>query len=297
MAAVPTLPFVVVKAHKPYSASDILDTATTTTSPPTTLTAITAAQSSNFSNLQGQTVQANNPSLPTATGSSSSISPNTSRTGSMNQIVSTQRHNSDSSTPRDSAPQLPQTYPPSIHTRTIHPQVHYIFEDDPLESEILESIPKSRCITLDLDPRSGTIKNVESFLTNLQVMDIKLVPFQDALTTSSTSSLNSMANNATVQINESDIAAGGGNQNTGLTKVNSSGPSSLQLSMATSTSRTGGRLSEKGPANQSGGGESDIQKSVKNDERSPTVLNSAGPPKDWTLIIDAMEIEDKDQDR
>ncbi|KAF9398714.1 hypothetical protein BGX21_007378 [Mortierella sp. AD011] len=279
MAAVPTLPFVVLKAHKPCSASDILDAA--------------AAANPSTDALQPplSTVAAMN-------GASSPISPSISRTGSMNRIPSMQRLRSDSNTLRDSAT-ASGSLALATKTRTIHPQVHYIFEDDPLESEILESIPKSRYITLDLDPRTGTIKNVESFLTNLQVMDVKLMPFQSALTTSSsTSSLNPFTVNVSgsgningVQTNDSDSSGSAGNLNPAFGKAGSSGPSSLQSSMTVSASKMGGRLSERGLANQPGAG----GESVKNDERTSATANTAGS-KDWTLVIDAVEVEEKDQD-
>ncbi|KAF9998955.1 hypothetical protein BGZ79_007388 [Entomortierella chlamydospora] len=296
MAAVPTLPFVVLKAHKPCSASDILDAAA-------------AAQSSNFSPSQGLTQASRSASTDAAqppplstvvamNGAPTPISPSISRTESMNHIPSMQRLRSDSNTLRDSAT-ASGSLALATKTRTIHPQVHYIFEDDPLESEILESIPKSRYITLDLDPRTGTIKNVESFLTNLQVMDVKLMPFQSALTTSSsTSSLNPFTINVSgsgningVQTNDSESSGSAGNLNPASGKVGSSGPSSLQSSMTVSTSKMGGRLSERGLANQSGAG----GESVKNDERTSTAPNTVGS-KDWTLVIDAVEVEEKDQD-
>ncbi|KAF9345628.1 hypothetical protein BGX26_002932 [Mortierella sp. AD094] len=301
----PILSHSLLKAHKPCSASDILDAAAAANSSPTSA-AIMAAQSSNFSPSQGLTQALRSTSTDAAplilsplstvaatNGASSPISPSISRTGSMNHIPSMQRLRSDSNTLRDSAT-TSGSLALMTQTRTIHPQVHYIFEDDPLESEILESIPKSRYITLDLDPRTGTIKNVESFLTNLQVMDVKLVPFQSALTTSSsTSSLNPLTINVSgsgninaIQINDSDNSGSAGNLNPALGRVGSSGPSSLQSSMT-----VGGRLSERGLANQSGGG----GESIKNDERMPTTPNAAGP-KDWTLVIEAVEVEEKEQD-
>ncbi|KAF9106722.1 hypothetical protein BGX27_009050 [Mortierella sp. AM989] len=136
-------------------------------------------------------------------------------------------------------------------------------------------------------------------------MDVKLVPFQAALTTSSSSSssLNSLTNNVTgsgntntAETNDTENNGGGGIRNAALGRVGSSGSSSLQSSMTISTTKTGGRLLERSLANQAaGGGESDIQKNLKNDERATTTPSAAGT-KDWTLVIEAVEVEERDPD-
>ncbi|KAF9968606.1 hypothetical protein BGZ70_001736 [Mortierella alpina] len=134
--------------------------------------------------------------------------------------------------------------PSTLQVRTLHPQVHYIFENDPLESDILESVPKSRSITLDFDPRTGTIGNVESFLTHLQVMDVKLVPFQATLPSLSTSSSSTSLN-----------------------------------SMMRHHAGTGGEGEDKAQAGMAGGGG-----------------GGGGVGKDWTLVINAVEVDGKDLD-
>ncbi|KAF9437500.1 hypothetical protein BGZ76_000496 [Entomortierella beljakovae] len=311
MSGVPALPTVVVKAHKPYSPDDILDAAVTTSSTTTTSPTSAALIAAQYTSLQQGQSQPHrsfstdsvpfvlSPLSTTTTagiGASSPISPNVTRSGSSSQNVSSPKPSNDSNTSKDPISTTP--VPSMIRTRTIHPQVHYIFEDDPLENEILDSIPKSRCITLDLDPKSGAIKNVESFLTDLQIMDIKLTPTQPSLptTSSSSSSLNSLMNNTggntnTGQTNDHENnGANNPNLNLATRRVGSSGPSSLQSSMTTSISKL-----SRGAAHQTsgGGGENDTQKNAKSEEKHPS---STVNVKDWTLVIDALEVEDKDQD-
>ncbi|KAG0304074.1 hypothetical protein BGZ98_005951 [Dissophora globulifera] len=315
MAAVPTLPFVVLNAHRPYSASDIIDAAVAAASStpahnPGHVSTGGRSSSSSLLSLKAplRTVTAGAGSsevapistspLPIASGlvASPPISPSI---GSKPGTSSSPAPVPISSLPSSLSP--PSAVPLSeIQTRTLHPQVHYIFENDPLENEILESIPKSRCITLDLDPRSGVIKNVESFLTNLQVMDVKLVPFQAALTTPSlSSSINSLTTAANPQQQQLDD----GNKNTGfstqaLGKAGLSGPSSLQNSISTSTAKMSRLPSDRNLTNQSGDGDSQSIKSVKNDDKAAaasTPTNVSGA-KDWTLVIEAVEIDEGDQE-
>ncbi|KAF9290934.1 hypothetical protein BGZ68_005674 [Mortierella alpina] len=192
--------------------------------------------------------------------------------------------------------------PSTLQIRTLHPQVHYIFENDPLETEILESVPKSQSITLDFDPRTGTIKNVESFLTHLQVMDVKLVPFQATLpalsTSSSATSLNSMMGG--VNHNSVNVAGGDSQQQPHrsataptLGRTNSSGASSINSSMTTSATKMTRRPSERSLGNHTGtGGEGDD----KTQAAAAGGGGGGGAGKDWTLVINAVEVDGKDLD-
>ncbi|KAF8940032.1 hypothetical protein BGZ58_007962 [Dissophora ornata] len=293
MTAVPTLPFVVLKAHKPWPHSDNISTTATSQVPNLALTASLPAATS--------------AGLGTgAIASSSPMSPNILRTGSIGHMPSSPNPANISGSLGTSSPG--PSIPSVIQTRTLHPQVHYIFENDPLEHDILESIPKSRCITLDLDPRSGSIKNVESFLTDLQVMDVKLVLFQAALTTSSTSSsLNSLAANMTMNNNNNvsnsvqqqgndGHGGGGSNHTTAMGKVTSPGASSLQFSATISTTRMTRHPSERSLVSQIGEGDSQSIKSAKSEDKVPTPTNSTGA-KDWTLVIETVEVDERDQER
>ncbi|CAO3573168.1 unnamed protein product [Mortierella alpina] len=192
----------------------------------------------------------------------------------------------------------------TIQVRTLHPQVHYIFENDPLENEILESVPKSRSITLDFDPRTGTIRNVESFLTHLQVMDVKFVPFQATLPSLSTSSSSTSLNSMVSGIHSQHHTAGGESQqqqqqqqqqhrNTTaptLGRTNSSGASSINSSMTKSATKMTRRPSERSLGNPAGtGGEVE-------DKAQAGIAGGGGAGKDWTLVINAVEVDGKDLD-
>ncbi|KAF9976220.1 hypothetical protein BGZ75_000287 [Mortierella antarctica] len=194
--------------------------------------------------------------------------------------------------------------PSTLQVRTLHPQVHYIFENDPLETEILESVPKSRSITLDFDPRTGSIRNVESFLTDLQVMEVKLVPFQATLpalsTSSSSTSLNSIMGG--IHNSTSTNTVGGESQQQQqqqqhrsttaptLGRTNSSGASSIHSSMTTSATKMTRRPSERSLGNHAGtGGEGE-------DKTQAGVAAGGGAGKDWTLVINAVEVDGKDPD-
>ncbi|KAG0066691.1 hypothetical protein BGZ89_006990 [Linnemannia elongata] len=177
----------------------------------------------------------------------------------------------------------------TVQTRTLHPQVHYIFENDPLESEILESIPKSQCITMDFDPRSGVIKNVESYLTQLQVMDVRLVQsfgqevqqgqVQGVTLGGSSSSLSPPSASAT----GTGVGTGGG-AGTLLARTNSLSSSTLQSSFKTSR-----RSTDKGTRGDA---------SVSDDKSSSSATTTATTmaTKDWTLVIDAVELDRRDQE-
>ncbi|KAG9326493.1 hypothetical protein KVV02_007642 [Mortierella alpina] len=197
--------------------------------------------------------------------------------------------------------------PSSLQVRTLHPQVHYIFENDPLETEILESVPKSRSITLDFDPRTGSIRNVESFLTDLQVMEVKLVPFQATLpalsTSSSSTSLNSMMGGIHNSTSTNTVSGESQQQpqqqpqqqhrsttTPTLGRTNSSGASSIHSSMTTSATKMTRRPSERSLGNHAGtGGEGE-------DKTQAEVAAGGGAGKDWTLVINAVEVDGKDPD-
>lgn len=256
MAAAPTLPFVVLRAHKPYSVDDI----------------VSAAEQD--ASLPGRS----SPSL---------TSTNTPRSGTGNDVYS--------------AHEIPgatgvTTPSPAIHTRTIHPQVHYIFEDDPQEMDIMASIPRSRCITLDLDPRSGSITNVESFLPNLQVMDVKFVTSQAVMGTSSSSSasLNAPANSTASQAADGrsstsvsntaiGIGSSGGNP-MALGRTGSSEALPLQSSFTTSAA-----------ASRMVRGSSD--RSLVNQTMDGDNQGAKGSTREWGLVVEAVEVEENSIER
>ncbi|KFH64164.1 hypothetical protein MVEG_09989 [Podila verticillata NRRL 6337] len=213
MSGIPSLPYVVLKCHKPLLTSEIL--------------------------AQGHDSPDN--------------AYQTNHTGALGSTVG--------------SPTDPQT-----HTRTIHPKIHYIFDNDPLEAEILENVPKSRCITLDLDPKSGVVTNVESFLTGLQVMDVKLVSSSSTALSTSTPSSTVFSPSANA-IEEATDAKG-------TTKDNS--PSSFEL---------GSKDLARAKVTASS---SSIDKTGlgKSDEG----VGTSSPSKSWTLMIDAVEVDDRNHE-
>ncbi|KAF9103445.1 hypothetical protein BGX29_003360 [Mortierella sp. GBA35] len=229
----------------------------------------------------------------------------------------------------------------SIQTRTLHPQVHYIFEDDPLESEILESIPKSQCITMDLDPRSGTIKNVESFLTQLQVMDVKLVQFygqgqgqghsggngglstlgsSTSLSLPAASGVTTMGTGIGYSSSSSSASSlktmGGGSGGGGILSGGATAADDNQPHSTTSPPSSPSPASVAGTllARNNSLSSSTLQSSFKSsrrstdrrgdgDDRASTAATS-GPAasttsttKDWTLVIEAVELDERDQEQ
>ncbi|KAG0340443.1 hypothetical protein BG004_006406, partial [Podila humilis] len=157
----------------------------------------------------------------------------------------------------------------SVRSRIVHPQIHYIFENDPLETELLESVPKSRCITLDLDPKTGVVSNVESFLTGLQVMDVKLVSTLSSAPSTSLFSPKQGTNDDA--IGSADIGQAGASSppayvdstpQTDLGKVSTSN-SSLEKPKTSSTEKDGGAGSSS---------------------------------RSWTLMIDAIEADDRNHE-
>ncbi|KAF9330854.1 cell division cycle- protein [Podila minutissima] len=212
MSGIPSLPYVVLKCHKPLLTSDIL--------------------------AQGHDSPDN-----------------------AHQIKHT------STGPTAGSPTDPQT---AVHTRTIHPTIHYIFDNDPLEATILENVPKSRCITLDLDPKTGMVTNVESFLTGLQVMDVKLISLSSTLSTSTPSStVFSPSANAIEE-------ATGGRETTKAGSPSSVESGSKDLARAKVTASSSS--TDKGLG--------------KIDEGVGT--SSSG--KNWTLTIDAVEVDDSNHE-
>ncbi|OAQ36613.1 hypothetical protein K457DRAFT_131812 [Linnemannia elongata AG-77] len=239
----------------------------------------------------------------------------------------------------------------TVQTRTLHPQVHYIFENDPLETEILESIPKSQCITMDFDPRSGVIKNVESYLTQLQVMDVRLVqsfgqevqqgqvqgvtlggsssslspPFASATGTgvgtgggAGTEAVSSSSSASSLKATTTTSGGGGGrgpaddNRTHSITSPPQPNPSTSSPSSSSSGAPTsGGTLLARTNSLSS----STLQSSFKTSRRSPdkgtrgdtsvsddkssssaTTTATTMATKDWTLVIDAVELDRRDQE-
>ena len=270
MAAAPTLPFVVLRAHKPYSVDDIVSEVEQNPSFP--------GRSSPSSLNSRAPLRSSIPDVSSLTSS------NTPRSGPNNDTYTT------NDIPGSTGATAPSTSSPStIHARTIHPQVHYIFENDPLEMDILASIPRSRCITLDLDPRSGFIKNVESFLPNLQVMDVKLVTSQAAMTTSSGSSASLTATQtadgqggSSTSNTATGIGPGGGNLMM-LGRTGSSEALPLQSSFtASAAARMVRGSSDRSLVNQAVDGDN---QGVK------------GTTKEWGLVIEAMEMDEISTER
>ncbi|KAF9914538.1 hypothetical protein BX616_008099 [Lobosporangium transversale] len=371
MTAVPTLPFVLLKAHKPYSTSDIvaLNAAAATSAPLTSATMTATGRSSSSHSLMDS-----RPVLRSASTTDARASPGLGIEAAPTSSISSSTapatvKATDPSTDSNPISSLSSV----IQTRAIHPQVHYIFEDDPLESDILESIPKSRSITLDLDPKSGTISNVESFMTHLQIMDIKLVPLQTTLTNATTTVMTTTTNAATsassASLNSLGVIPSAGNTDTGsegshnniahtqvfamtdttssinntnngsplaaaaaaaLYRTDSYGASSNQSSMTMSSTKMARKTSERSLMGQAGitlapaasltatARGNDIEddlKSHRNDDATlPTaILNAsisvsaagASSPsssirepiiKDWTLVIDVVEVDEEDHE-
>ncbi|KAG0252848.1 hypothetical protein BG011_006713 [Mortierella polycephala] len=305
MATAPTLPFVVLKAHKPSSANDIitagigqsssssslspprptpLDFSLTSTPPSSTAAGTTAASNTSGSQLPDTII--NNAPAQQASWPS---------THSRNNSLTAPATTTNTTTTAFGTP-LEST---TIQTRTLHPQVHYIFEDDPLEAEILESIPRSRCITLDLDPRLGTVKNVESFVSHLQVMDVKLVPFQPAPPGSSSSSLslNSPAGNNSA--NDGQIGSATTITRPTVVRTASPGSSSIQSIMSTSTKLKRqpsenklGNLMDVGGSGSGGGVNSETD---GQDLRKADASSIGTAAKDWMLVIEAVESDENEQ--
>ncbi|KAF9149048.1 hypothetical protein BG015_009186 [Linnemannia schmuckeri] len=163
-------------------------------------------------------------------------------------------------------PQLP-TASSSVQTRTLHPHIHYIFESDPLETEILESIPKSQCITMDFDPRSGVVKNVESYLTQLQVMDVRLVQSFGQEGQGALGGPSSSLSPPSASASGTGMGTGSGGVDAGVGAVSTSSSASSLKATTTTTTGTGGGAT------------------------TATVAS-----KDWTLVIDAVELDRRDQE-
>ncbi|KAF9924719.1 hypothetical protein FBU30_005358 [Linnemannia zychae] len=209
----------------------------------------------------------------------------------------------------------------AIQARILHPQVHYIFENDPLEAEILDSIPKSQSIFMDFDPRSGGIKNVESYLTHLQVMDIRLVQSygqsqqQGVMVKGgggSTTSLSSSASNNNALTTSSPTGAGEFGSNSTVDKGASQAPSAavsqpspssfLTSSTLQSSFRTSRRSTEKCLDDR---GASVLPSTASSASTSGPAANTAtttpaaivrSASKDLTLVIDAVELDQRDQE-
>ncbi|KAF8943966.1 hypothetical protein BGZ47_004809 [Haplosporangium gracile] len=241
-------------------------------------------------------------------------------------------------------PQL-LTTSPSVQTRILHPQVHYIFENDPLETEILESIPKSQCITMDFDPRSGVIKNVESYLTQLQVIDVRLVQSfgqdgQGALGGSSSSlsppsasasgtgtgtgvggtragagAVSSSSSASSLKATTTAITGAGGGGTTDESQTHSvtapPQPSTSSLS-SSSLGAPGGTLLARNNSLISSTLQSSFRTSRRSTDKGARGDVSVGDDKsssfsaattatmaskDWTLVIDAVELDRRDQER
>ncbi|KAK3838294.1 MAG: hypothetical protein JOS17DRAFT_729585 [Linnemannia elongata] len=240
--------------------------------------------------------------------------------------------------------------PATVQARTLHPQVHYIFENDPLETEILESVPKSQCITMDFDPRSGVIKNVESYLTQLQVMDVRLVqsfglegqqgqvqggtlggsssslspPFAPASgpgtgTGSGTGAGAVSSSSSASSLKATPTASGGGggladdNRPHSITSPPQQHPSASSPSSSSSGAPTvGGTLLARNNSLNSSTLQSSFKTSrrstdkgnrgdasVSDDKSSSSVTTTTATTmatKDWTLVIDAVELDRKDQE-
>ncbi|KAI7819184.1 hypothetical protein BC939DRAFT_461019 [Gamsiella multidivaricata] len=304
MAAVPAL--VVLRAHKPCPTGDMIAAAAalpprTTPSditplfiPPLSAAIVGTGAAGSFSSPISPGISRTASTAHILTGVASSSTTTNTATPSTTAGAAATKSASLSSPPSSSS----STATSTIQTRTLHPQVHYIFENDPLETEILESIPKSRCITLDLDPRSGSIKNVESFLMDLQVMDVKLVPFQAALATT-TISTTTIATTSTTTASSSSSSLN--SPNTTLTTNNNNNNNNALIQQLTKNDGQSNPtpLGRPGHHRTDSSGASSLQSSsiVTNPISTPgtgpgTVLGA----KDWTLVIEAVEVDERDQD-
>ncbi|KAG0268345.1 hypothetical protein DFQ27_006968 [Actinomortierella ambigua] len=123
----------------------------------------------------------------------------------------------------------------AIQTRTIHPQVHYVFaDDDPQASNLLSQLPKARTISLHLDPATGRISGVDSFIPEFQITNIRAIPVPSPNTPSST---------LQASASSSSLSGGGGsssnsNSGGGTTSATTSGVSAISPSPPASAQAT-----------------------------------------------------------
>lgn len=291
MAAVPTLPFVVLRAHRPCSVNDIIN-AQATEPQNASLPGGSSPSSLNHRAPPGSSsLDESRPlaTTPAGTGTSTSlITPDILRPRSESMGGGAMNIIPGSTAAMATTLPIATLLSSATHSWTIQPQVHYIFENDPLEMDILGSIPRSRCITLDLDPRSGSIKNVESFLPNLQVMDVKLVTSHAAASTSSSSmaSLNTPIVNPVTQQTidgQNAIHTGSGSSHPmTLGRTGSSEALQSSFTISTGTSRM-----VRGSS-----GRSLLDHATDTD--SQTIK---GMGKDWGLVIEAVQVEENGVER
>ncbi|KAG0043695.1 hypothetical protein BGZ83_011127 [Gryganskiella cystojenkinii] len=313
----PTLPFVVLRAHKPGSAEDIQ--AQRVVAPPS----MKYESDSRTSPFQPSSAVAPSSKPSSLKKSSSALS-----SGASIKTVSSGSSDAAKQTPVTKASTLgsisPSPSPSTVvyhQTRTLTSHVHYLFENDPLEAEILESIPKSRCITLDLDPQSGMISHVESYMPELQVMDVHWEslsflpssgPGQTELTPSQkrpSSSLSSSSSSASVSASLPATAVAASNSGS-LTR------SSTSSSVVMNSSSLPRRPSERNlrGQQQQQPGEDKVNSLVTPRSPSAPVLSSVSPTvegeataittsgggavaghKDLTLVIEVVEMDESDQ--
>ncbi|GJJ70828.1 hypothetical protein EMPS_03178 [Entomortierella parvispora] len=278
MSSLPVLPFVVLRAHKPGTAEDIL-----------------AQQGPLQSESMETPTFAITPSSASTTAKGSLRKSPTSLSTGEASGGSTK----DTSTGKASTPTI-------FQTRTLHPQVHYLFENDPLEAEILDSIPKSRCITLDLDPRSGMISHVESYLAELQVMDVRWESLSLAQQLSPSPSLSSSSPHTEAVSTLADSTSSPSSVRTVSSVVMNSTSLSRRPSDRSLKAPLSSLFSESSgtSANTGGGSSSQDGKPTASPSRSPsgatlspgTEEASGGVNhKDLSLVIYAVEMDPLDQ--
>ncbi|KAF9979369.1 hypothetical protein BGZ73_000063 [Actinomortierella ambigua] len=182
----PSLPLVVIKAQKPSSIQEIRDgallmargatTSTTTTIPTAAATSTGGSHRRPSIDSHHYTPQEDIP--PRVASSIAALATPSSPTPS--------HHDTTQSPSASSSSLLTSFSPAAIQTRTIHPQVHYVFaDDDPHASNLLSQLPKERTISLHLDPATGRISEVDSFIPEFQIMSVRAIPVPSPTTPSS----------------------------------------------------------------------------------------------------------------
>ncbi|KAG0238350.1 hypothetical protein BGW42_005583 [Actinomortierella wolfii] len=328
----PSLPLVVIKAQKPSSIQEIRDQALlttrdvhTTATATTTTTAAAATSAATPGSRRSASISSDNNQHPQQhLPLHDDIPP--SIASSMAALAATS--SSPSNADRMSSPSSPLPPLAAIQTRTIHPQVHYVFaDDDPQASSLLSQLPKQRTISLHLDPATGLITNVDSFIPEFQITSIQAVPVPSPNTPSSafqtsSSSASLSTGGATTAVNATSPPSPAPipTSTTQAQGLSSSSHSSSSLNthhnqssstilaqtkaargqVATITSgpsSTGTTTSGSSSSSVTGGGTSAVSKQVGQSEPSsvaeppPTAQPQQPVYRDWTLVIEGVETD------
>ncbi|KAG0245232.1 hypothetical protein BGW41_002701 [Actinomortierella wolfii] len=326
----PSLPLVVIKAQKPSTIQEIRDqallttrdvhtTATATTATTTAAATSTATPGSRRSaSISSDYNQHPQQHLPLHDDIPPSIA------SSMAALAATSSSPSNADLMSSSSSPLPPLA--AIQTRTIHPQVHYVFaDDDPQASSLLSQLPKQRTISLHLDPTTGLITNVDSFIPEFQITSIQAVPVPSPNTPSSafqtsSSSASLSTGGATTAVNTTSPPSPApiptSTQTQGLsssshsssslnTHHNQSSSTILaqtkaargQVATITSGPSSTGTTTSGSSSSVTGGGTSAVSKQVGQSEPSsvaeppPTAQPQQPVYRDWTLVIEGVETD------